>query len=170
MLVIIFSLFVLYTLACVADGQDVKPMWQSWLGDRLLDAARKYKTFHLCNGSRRCQEVLWRDNDISRWKTYVERLQEQIYLINATRTDNTLFMIEHNCIVPEEDVFRADIQYRMFGDAVVNRRIDDIVEETSRKCVSEILNSLKEQVAVSVDRESHYPAIVVKGSLILRKC
>lgn len=35
MATIILILFILYTLACVADGPDVKPKWKEWLGKRL---------------------------------------------------------------------------------------------------------------------------------------
>lgn len=31
MTITIFSLFILYTIACIMDGQDVKPLWKKWL-------------------------------------------------------------------------------------------------------------------------------------------
>lgn len=34
-MIIIFVLFVLYTLGCIADGPDVKPKWKKWLGGKL---------------------------------------------------------------------------------------------------------------------------------------
>ena len=42
MAITIFILFVLYTLACIADGPDVKPIWKKWLGKRLERMANKY--------------------------------------------------------------------------------------------------------------------------------
>ena len=41
-MITIFVLFVLYTLACIADGPDVKPIWKKWLGKRLEKMANKY--------------------------------------------------------------------------------------------------------------------------------
>ena len=35
MIYTIFMLFVLYTIACCMDGQDLKPIWKRWLGVRL---------------------------------------------------------------------------------------------------------------------------------------
>lgn len=42
MTITIFVLFVLYTLACIADGPDVKPLWKKWLGGKLERMANKY--------------------------------------------------------------------------------------------------------------------------------
>lgn len=42
MMIAIFVLFVLYTLACIADGPDVKPVWKKWLGKRLEKMANRY--------------------------------------------------------------------------------------------------------------------------------
>ena len=42
MTITVFSLFLLYTLACIADGQDVKPKWKKWLGGKLEKMANKY--------------------------------------------------------------------------------------------------------------------------------
>lgn len=42
MMIVIFVLFVLYTLACIADGPDVKPVWKKWLGKRLEKMANRY--------------------------------------------------------------------------------------------------------------------------------
>lgn len=42
MTITIFILFVLYTLACIADGPDVKPKWKKWLRKKLEKMANRY--------------------------------------------------------------------------------------------------------------------------------
>lgn len=41
MMIVVFVLFVLYTLACIADGPDVKPKWKKWLGKKLEKMANR---------------------------------------------------------------------------------------------------------------------------------
>ena len=45
--------------------------------------------------------------------------------------------------------------------------VDGIVEEVSFKCVDKILGTAKAFVRVDVDRESRYPEIIVRGSLLI---
>lgn len=46
--VIYITLGVLYTIACVMDGQDVKPLWKRWLGSKLESYADKLKPIDYC--------------------------------------------------------------------------------------------------------------------------
>lgn len=46
--VIYITLGVLYTIACVLDGQDVKPLWKRWLGSKLENYADKLKPINYC--------------------------------------------------------------------------------------------------------------------------
>lgn len=45
---IIIFLFILYTLACIADGQDVKPLWKRWLGRKLEKMADSLHPIDYC--------------------------------------------------------------------------------------------------------------------------
>ena len=42
MIYIIFILFVLYTFCCCLDGQDLKPKWHKWLGNKLHEYGNKF--------------------------------------------------------------------------------------------------------------------------------
>jgi hypothetical protein len=43
------TLAILYTIACVMDGPDVKPLWKRWLGSKLEAQANKLKPINYCN-------------------------------------------------------------------------------------------------------------------------
>jgi len=47
--IIYITLGVLYTVACVMDGQDVKPLWKRWLGKKLATVANYYYPINYCN-------------------------------------------------------------------------------------------------------------------------
>lgn len=42
MIYLIFTLFILYTIACCMDGPDLKPIWKTWLGKKLYHKAKYF--------------------------------------------------------------------------------------------------------------------------------
>lgn len=42
MIYLFFTLFILYTIACCMDGPDLKPIWKTWLGNKLYYKAKYF--------------------------------------------------------------------------------------------------------------------------------
>lgn len=177
MVILIFVFFVLYTLACIADGPDVKPLWKRWLGLKLAQWADSLMPINFCKGKFCRQYQIAQSVDVYRQR--YEVLLEEIYKINALNTRPTLIIsnydikeIEEIYLIRESELHKAYCHEQMakrcgYPPYMMHRDItvDGIVEEVSFKCVDKILETAKAYVRIDVDRESHYPEIVVKGTL-----
>ena len=177
MVILIFVFFVLYTLACIADGPDVKPLWKRRLGLKLERWADSLKPIDYCR--RNFCKYYKSSQLVNEYQKRCEVLLEEIYKINALNTRPTLIIsnydikeIEENCIIRESELHVAYYHEQMakrygYPPYMMHRGItvDGIVEEVSFKCVDKILETAKAFVRVDVDRESHYPEIIVRGSL-----
>lgn len=175
MIVSVFVLFVMYTLACVADGPDVKPKWKFWLGCRLEKEALKYKPIAYCMGTHKCPAVFYYRSalaDSERMADYhkslVESIVERQSRYEALRVDNVFYMAERECFVSEGDVHDAMIMFRG-NEFAVKERVDELLAHAADVCRNEILEPIKQQIKFDVDRKTRYPGIIVKGTLILRK-
>ncbi|UKK52686.1 hypothetical protein [Prevotella sp. E2-28] len=173
---VIFILFVLYTLGCIADGPDVKPLLRRWLGEHLLGAARKYIRVYECIGPDKCGFVKYEKDK----KDYLSVLCQQqearigafidcISKLNASRADGTILLMEHKAIISEYDVSRVHCQYGFFGKRAVEEEINRLIAQASQSCIDGLVNPLKDMVVINVDRESDFPNIIVNGKLIINR-
>lgn len=148
----IFALFILYTLACIADGQDVKPIWKRWLGGKLEQYADRLKPIDYCIHSK-CKFYI--DSLKPIYMPYGDKLQKNIAISERELLD--LKMMEHSAM----NMYHRPIDPHM----TVNGRIDGI----KRMCVNAILKSAEQYIKVEVDKEIDYPNIVVRGCLYVSK-
>ena len=86
----IFALFILYTLACIADGQDVKPIWKRWLGGKLEQYADRLKPIDYCIHNK-CKFYI--DSLKPIYMPYGDKLQKTIAISERELFD--LKMMEH---------------------------------------------------------------------------
>lgn len=137
---------ILYTIACVMDGQDMKPLWKKWLGCKLEKMANYY---HPINYGR--------NTEVVPFMPYVE----------VTSCD--IKKLEDNFVLSEFDLFNA---YRLEEKASEGRlcmrhtmTVDGIVSRVKEKCVQSVLERAKSFISIEEDRESRYPNIVVRARL-----
>lgn len=177
MVILIFVFFVLYTLACIADGPDVKPLWKRWLGLKLERWADSLKPINYCRGTFcKCYQTAQLAEE---YKHRYEVVLEEIYKINALNTRPTMIIsnydikqIEEAFIIGESELSEAYIYEEMakrhgYPPYMMFKSVDRMVEEVKFKCIGKVLDIAKSYVRIDVDRESHYPEIIVRGSLLV---
>lgn len=89
------TLAILYTIACVMDGSDVKPLWKRWLGSNLETQANKLKPINYCNRA----DCLYYLN----WTPPQKHGPIQVDTFDRKR-------IEQVVLIGEDDLFRAAIR------------------------------------------------------------
>ena len=177
MVILIFVFFVLYTLACIADGPDVKPLWKRWLGLKLAQWADSLEPINYCRRNF-CRH--YRNSQlVNEYQKQREVLLEEIYKINALNTRPTLIIsnydikqIEEAFIIRESELSEAYIHEEMakrhgYPPYMMVKSVDRMVEEIKFKCIGKVLDTAKAFVRIDVNRESHYPEIIVRGSLYI---
>ena len=175
MVILIFVFFVLYTLACIADGPDVKPLWKRWLGLKLERWADNLKPINYCYGTFcKCYQEAQLAEE---YKQRYEAMLEEIYKINALNTrpriiisDYDIKQIEEAFIIGESELSGAYIHEEMakrhgYPSYMMVNSVDRMVEEVKFKCIGKVLDIAKSYVRIDVDHESRYPEIIVRGSL-----
>lgn len=146
---IIIFLFILYTLACIADGQDVKPLWKRWLGRKLEKMADSLHPIDYC---------------IPAACKFGNRFRTPEY--HPTTFDSA--RIEKNVMITEcqlaEAAFRAN-----FGEPFPMYEYRKLIEEGKRFCIKEIEKAIEENsfVNIVIDRDSDWPNIIIRGWLIV---
>ena len=170
---IYITLGILYMLACIADGQDVKPIWKRWLGLKLADIADGFYPIDFCHrdtckyykGLRKAQK------DVRELKHRLDVFQtarpipvQQSYL--------ALDKIESRMVISEGDVFRARCREHEAERIGMPKHmlpkwetVDGLVEETKRRCVDSILKAAETRITLEVEKERFYPEIAVLGTL-----
>ena len=143
---------ILYMLACIADGQDVKPLWKRWLGGKLERYADKLKPIDYCNmrGCRYYQE-------------HVER-RDAMIPIDYKRIESCVQISEgelHEARIME-DMMRRRGETSM---TPANFGISRIVERAKKDCIYGIMREVEKNnlLNVKVDSESRYPETIVRG-------
>ena len=172
MIALIFVLFVMYTLACIADGPDVKPLWKQWLGVKLLKLSRKYIKVYECVSPYNCGFVKYEHKKseslgqrLIQQENIADTLRKHIYEIQAMRADGILQVRKHNVIVSEGELISAHHRALAFG----GNPEYELIESAKKVCVETIIKSLRDQVVINVDTESMFPDTVVKGMLVLKR-
>ena len=144
--IIYITLGVLYTVACVMDGQDVKPLWKRWLGKKLESYANKLKPIDYCN-KREC--------------TF---FQQEFY---PTR----LIAVEHK--IGEDELMQAmrDEQFAKHSRYPLpkSRTVDGLVEQEKRRIISSLLTAAESYISIEVHKEQYFPTIYLRGSLCVGK-
>lgn len=146
---IIIFLFILYTLACIADGQDVKPLWKRWLGRKLEKMADSLHPIDYCIPS-----------------VCKHRLRSRIPDIHPTTFDSA--RIEKNVMISEYQLAQAAIRAN-FGEPFPEYEYTKLIEDGKRVCIREIEKVIEEYnlVNIVIDSDSDRPNIIIRGWLIV---
>ena len=148
--VIYITLGVLYTIACVMDGQDVKPLWKRWLGSKLESYADKLKPINYCNtGKCKFAQIAFEQ---SRRDT---RLIAKEYCINEGELMQAM----------RDEQFAKRSRYPL----PPSRTVDGLVENAKRQIVHSLLSTAESYINIEVHKEKHYPTIYLYGSLYVGK-
>ncbi len=150
--IIYISVGILYMLACIADGQDVKPLWKRWLGGKLEGWADKLKPIEYCN--------------LIKCRYYQEafrRMYEQM--------PHDSVLVEGYAIIGENEVrdaaLREDMMRRHGRADLIPAfgSVSGLIERGKRECARAIAHEIEKsnRIRFDVDSESRYPSICVHG-------
>ena len=161
-MIIVFVLFILYTIACCMDGPDLKPRWKRWLGGRLERLANYYYPINYVCKIR--YKTRWKTKEVPVFTppievvTYDIKKIEECYLLQES--DLSL------AYAHEELAKKRDVPLWMIPRKLT---IDGMVEDARERCVMSVIEAAKNFVTVEEDRDSCYPEIIVRGSLFVGK-
>ena len=148
--IIYITLGILYTVACVMDGQDVKHLWKRWLGSKLESYADRLKPINYCNTGK-CKFA-------------------QIAFEHSRQ--NTRLIASERCI-NEGELMRAmsDEQFarRYHYPIPPSHTVDGLVENAKREIVRSLLSTAESYINIEVRKEEHFPTIYVYGSMYVGK-
>lgn len=174
--VVFYILFVIfYTIACIMYGPDVKPLWKKWLGVKLADVANYYYPIDYCNRDKCFYPKRYRNalKSIRELKEELEKLKKyRRPNIQVTTFDNV--RLESNIEIPEWEVMNSECESKRLMSQVFpahllppHLNLNFIIENAKRNCVKGIEKTIEDNnlVNIEVDKESHYPAIIIRGWL-----
>lgn len=168
MVALIFVLFVMYTLACVADGPDVKPLWKRWFGEKLLNASQHYIRFSICNGPRFCVHVNRSMESVDQYKRMVDALQKQIYRMTAL-DPSSICVLRGSVKISESDLHDIYIKTKPMGELFFEAEKQRAVRHAVEVCKNRILDRLSKGFAFDVEQDERTKAITIHGSLVINK-
>lgn len=143
----IFTLFILYTLACIADGPDVKPILKVKIGSYLHNQADKFYHAHYCKP----------DDCIFVYKSMQFAKQEAMADVTITNYDTEL--IRHTVKLNEEQVY-------MLRN---NLSSINLIDEAKHICSSAILHDIKRRIKFDINEDNLDYCIYVTGSIVVEK-
>ena len=160
MATIIFALFVLYTLACVMDGQDVKPKWKGWLGGKLEGMANELKPINYClPHSPLCPK-------------YVSPFERAIYQNNVAGMQ----MLQCSFVLGEQILYEARMNEHLAkvrgGIPIPSfMTVSGLVDDAKRRCVASILNEIEKSglIDIEINEECTSGRMNVCGRLYVKK-
>ena len=180
--IIIFILFVLYTIACCMDGPDLKPLWKRWLGVKLEGYANQLKPIHYCQGVC-CGYYKLANETLPLYEKRYRQLIEEIAKMNALNSRPTIVMqkfeavpVESRVMLSEGDIYEAQMYQDMMRQHGIpdwqippHKNVSFLVEDAKRRCIDGLLNEAKQFVDVKVDEESHWPGIIIMAKMLVEK-
>ena len=143
----LFILFIIYTLACIADGPDVKPILNRKLGTYLHKQADKFYHAHYCKP----------DYCIFVHKCIQSVKSEAIADITIINYDTEL--IRHTVKLDEEQVYML----RNNSSSI------NLIEVIKDVCSNAIIRSVKERIKFDISEDNPDSCIYVTGSIICQK-
>ena len=161
MIITIFILFVLYTLACIADGPDVKPLWKRWLGRKLEGFANELKPIDYCHRGT-CR--FYHDH-LNR-----ARPSQQISLDCST---SNIRLLEKNYIIGEDQLYQArrdeDQARKMNLPLPPNRTVDGMISEYKQMLIEDLIRELKPFVSIAMIHNDYDYDIRLIGRILVGK-
>ena len=146
---------ILYAIACVMDGQDVKPLWKKWVGKKLEKAANYFYPIKYVTDTKVVKEYVplpsptpWERCD------YDHITFDAVKVASLTMiTGSDWMMAFMRMPYPKSDI--ADI----------------LIKENKSKCFNAIFRKIAEENVVNfeIDRETARPNIIVRAWLYVGK-
>lgn len=179
MIILIFTLFVLYTIACCLDGPDLKPRWKRSLGLQLRDMANNLHPIDYCSHDR-CRYYFDATERLPYYRNSYEELMRHIAEMNALNSTPTVFISEYDikniesvCMIYEDDLYHARRNEQIAAERgfMVPECISvhRLLQKAERDCINSCLDKARDFVVLTEDRETHWPNIVVRGNLFIGK-
>lgn len=179
MVILIFILFVLYTIACCLDGPDLKPRWKRSLGLQLRDMANNLHPIDYCSHDR-CRYYFDATEMLPYYRNSYDELMRHIAKMNALNSTPTVFISEYDvkkveslCVIDECELRQAKIYEQIAADrgfmVTESASVNGILSNAKRNCINSCIDEAKKYVQITEDRESNWPNIVVRGNIFLAK-
>lgn len=180
MVILLFSLFIIYTTACCMDGPDLKPKWKYWLGSKLESMAVEFKPINYCR-YHKCRFYRKSEYDLPALREQYESLLQNITECNLTNSRPTIFVsqynikkIEHVFRLVESELFDARIQEHIADERGISLfqlpqtlTVDGLVNRAKSDCMRSVIDAVKPFVVIEEDRKSDYPNIIIRGTLYI---
>lgn len=143
----LFILFILYTLACIADGPDIKPILNIKIGQYLHRQADKFYRAHYCHI----------DMCPFPHRFLSEGYQNAIPVIEPIGYDMEL--ISHTVRLNEEEVY----YFKSRGSNI------NIIDRSKRVCIAAICKVIENRINFSIDDNNPDGCIYINGNIICEK-
>lgn len=140
---------IIYTIACVMDGQDVKPLWKKWVGKKLEKAANYFFPIKYITDTKVVKEYVPLPSP-----TPFERCDYDHVTFDAVK-------VESQATIMESDLMMA------FGHVPYPKSdiANILINENKRECFNAIFRKIAAENVVNfdIDRETQRPNIIVRA-------
>lgn len=168
MIALIFVLFVMYTLACIADGPDVKPRWKSWLGNKFLRLSQRYIRFNPCFGPPVCSHIRDARASVDAYRKAYALLRDQVERMVATDPGG-LAVIRSKVSISEQELSHMYIQSRYYGGTFFEDEKNKAILLAKDLCKKNITNMLLRNLTFDVQEDHQTMGINVFASLVINR-
>lgn len=146
---------ILYAIACVMDGQDVKPQWKKWVGKKLEKAANYFFPINYVTKTKVVKEYVPLPSP-----TPFERCDYDHLTFDAVK-------VASRAIITESDLMTAMWHMPYPKSDIANV----LINENKSKCLNAIFRQIAAEDVVNfeVDRETARPNIIVRAWMYVGK-
>lgn len=146
---------IIYLIACVMDGQDVKPLWKKWVGKKLEKAANYFFPINYVTKTKVVKEYVPLPSP-----TPLERCDYDRLNFDAEK-------VASQTMITESDLMMAFIHTPHQKKDITNI----LIKENKSKCLNAIFRKIAEENVVNfeIDRETRRPNIIVRAWMYIGK-
>lgn len=159
MVVLIFVLFVLYTIACCLDGPDLKPKWKRWLGAKLEQKANELKPIKYC-----------RPYDCDKFEKAMAHPLRELAPVQVSTVK--LHQIEHSMRIGEDVLYELHMRQEMLERSGIPSwqiprcdTIDEVIDKAKVSCMNAVLNQAQQFIDCHVVNDEYRMEYVVNCRL-----
>lgn len=142
---------IIYTIACVMDGQDVKPLWKKWVGKKLEKAANFFFPIKYVTETKFIPVPS---------PTPFERCDYNIQTFDAVK-------VQSQAMITEEDLL-LDSRYMPYREKDAKAML---INQQQSKCINAIFREIAAENLVNfeIDKESAWPNVIVRAWMYVGK-
>ena len=146
---------IIYTIACITDGQDVKPLWKRWVGKNLEKASNYFFPIKYVTETKVVKEYVPVPSP-----TPWQRCDYDHLTFDAVK-------VQSNAMITESDLMMAFMHTHYQKKDVVEL----LINENKSKCFNAIFRKIAAEDVVNfdVDKETARPNILVRAWLYVGK-